>query len=166
MSLDMHDLFVAHLPTLESPGLLEDGGVSEVILPGEASDCIVGVWRSMPQTAPRFNEGCTRLNHLSNSFSLTKVQTFVRLPPCPWRLQYLNVLSLFFFKDFIILVFFHIIFFSVVTYTQVVLRSSTCLVCQFTLLPFHFSLHIFLDNSFACCYWTLAYSLALDMVQF
>lgn len=144
MSLDMHYVFVAHIPTLESPGLLEDGGVSEVILPGEASDCIVGVWRSMPQTAPLFNEGCTRLNPLSNNFSLTKVQTFVRLPPCPWRLQYLNVLS-FFFKGFIIHVFG---FFNNIFFCGYLYLSSSQVFYMFGL-SVHFVIFLFLITHFS-----------------
>lgn len=42
MAQDIHNLFVAHFITPESPGL-EDGGVTEVILAGEVFDCIVTI---------------------------------------------------------------------------------------------------------------------------
>lgn len=59
----------------EWPELLKDGGVTEVIQPGEACSCIVRVWRSMPQPPALFNQGGPRLSRLSNGFAFTKVQT-------------------------------------------------------------------------------------------
>lgn len=97
------------LPSTPEPlGLLEDGGVTEAvpgriasdegvteaILPGEASDCTEGVdGRCLNPHLCLFK---AVLGSIPCQCSVTKVQTFVRLPPRPW-LECLKVFFILFY---------------------------------------------------------------------